>query len=223
MKKLFVILFASVLISVGEPIEAVPLQDLFDGAVIVADDKLFFGWTLINLVATDPALDPDLGLIEVIPLEDQPLNPGIRFETNGQLVVTDQNFLDLHFGFLVVALAPGHLIKDNSLEILEFTFGGPGGVITIIEDVFDPAGNLLADKLVQADQRLGIFDLFDSAQFTPQQAISVEKNILIAGDFPGDRVSLDSFEQRFSQVAGPSTLVLVALGLAGIWAVRRRG
>jgi hypothetical protein len=138
------------------------------------------------------------------------------------LVVTDQNFLDLHFSFLVAVVDPRHLIKDNSLEIVEFAFGGDGGVITIIEHVFDPAGNLLADKLVQADQPFGISDLFDSAAFPPQALILVEKNILLAGDFTGDLVSLDVFEQRFSEVPAPSTFVLLVSGIAGLGAVASR-
>jgi hypothetical protein len=217
-KRLFSVFSALVLTIVAGPGNAVPLQDLFEGETIIVDDKLFFGWTLLNLVVTDPALDPNLALIEVLPLEDQPQNPGLRFEANGQLMVTDQNFIDLHFGFLVAALDPNHLIKDNSLELVGFAFGGVGGLITIIEEVFDATGNQLADKLVLADQLLGIFNLFDSAAFPPQALILVEKNILLAGDFSADLVSLDVFEQRFSQVPpqvpGPASLLLVVLGLA---------
>lgn len=222
MKKLFAILFVLVLVDIGKPVKAIPLQDLFDGQDLIVDDKVFFDWTLINLVVTDPVLDPDLGLIDVIPLEDQPLNPGIRFEANGQLVVTDLNFLDLQFGFSVATLDPRLFIKDNSLEIVDFGFGGIGGVIAIIETVSDAGGNILADKFVQADQLLGVFDLFDTATFARQSEIFVEKNILLAGDFSDDAVSLDVFEQRFSQVAEPTSGALIGLGLAGLCFARRR-
>ena len=71
---------------------------------------------------------------------------------------------------------------------------------------------------------MDLFDLFDEAFFDPQSIIVVEKNILIAGDFVGDFVSLDVFEQHFSQVPEPSTLILFGSGLAvlGFMAWRRR-
>jgi hypothetical protein len=63
-----------------------------------------------------------------------------------------------------------------------------------------------------------------SAEFAPQKEILVEKNILLYGFADGDGAGLDSFSQRFSQVAlpEPTTLALLGLGLAGIAASRRR-
>ena len=225
MRGLSLFLMAFVLAVGGGPARAVPLQSLFDGGVLAVDDKIFFDWTLINVVSTDPASDPDFAQIDVVPLGGQPLNPGIRFNASGQFSVVDDNFLDVEFGFSVAVTGPQKLrIHDNSLELVDFDFGGPGGAITIIETVFGPGGDVLAEKFVEADNLFNSFDLVDEAVFRPQKRIDVEKNILLAGDFLGDSVSLNVFEQRFSQVvAEPPTLLLLAGGLAALGvAVRRR-
>lgn len=222
MRKLLALLTAAVLLGTSQPGSAVPLSTLLEGGTLRVDDKVFFDWTLVSLVVTDPNREPDLGLIEVIPLEDQPRNPGIRFEATGELVVTDLNFLDLDFTFRVRALDPSFRIKDNSLEIVAFEFGGEGGVIAIVETVFDTDGRTLANKFVQSDQRSGIFDLFDAAAFAPQQEILVEKDIFLAGDFLGDSVQLNVFEQRFSQVPEPPALALFVLALTAIAVIMRR-
>jgi hypothetical protein len=50
-------------------------------------------------------------------------------------------------------------------------------------------------------------------------------NIFIAGDVPGDVVSLNAFEQRFSQTAAvpePGTLLLLAGGIAGFATFRKK-
>jgi len=214
MKKLLALLGALALALAGEPAVAVPLSDLLDGGTITVGDKIFFDWTLNSLVATDPTLVPDLSRIEVLPLSDQPANPGLRFEANAQLQVVDDNFLDLDFSFRVLTLRPGLLIHDNSLELSEFEFGGDGGVIAIVENVFNQSGGELARTFVQADNLFGIFELFDDATFPLQSALLVDKDIFLAGDFFGDIVRLDALEQRFSQVPTPWTLVLLILGLA---------
>lgn len=203
--------------------QAVPLQDLFNGAELVVVDKRFFDWVLIDEVATGDL--PDYDSIEVTGLADDPDNPGIHFETNGQMAVEDFDFLDVLFGFSVQVLDPEQRIKDNSLEITGFSFEGEGGVVTIIEEVFDATGVLIGEKFVEAD----ILDdpdydnLFDSAEFERQRSLRVEKNILVFAD-PGGFASLDSFEQRFSQVPEPSALLLIGglLPLAAGAARRRR-
>ena len=219
MRKVIVWLYTLTLILGGVGTgKAVPLQNLFNGGELIVDDKRFFNWNLDFQLATDPIFDPDFTLIEVLPLADEPLNPGFRIEANDQLTVTDQNFLDVSFSFNVEVTDPRMLIKDNSLKIddldlvrTDIVNGDP--LIAITEDVFDAAGNLLASKLVEAD--LQFEQLFDSAEFAPQKSIFVEKNILVAGLAPGDVASLISFEQRFSQtmIPEPSTLLMFGIGV----------
>lgn len=224
MKKFFVYVctFLFILMAGSGAGQATQLGDLFDGADMTVGDKLFSDWTLINFTDTANFFNTDYNLIEVNPLADQPLNPGLEFVSTGILTVSDTDFMDLYFSFTVTSM--GALIKDNSLEITDYDFGAGnwGGLIYIEEEVYDSAGNPLASKRAEIDNLLGIVDPYDWAEFAPQQSIYVEKNILLSGDWLGDTVSLNSFNQRFSQVPEPATILLVSTGLLGIGALRKR-
>jgi hypothetical protein len=226
MKKLLTTLSMLVVAFATISAQAVPLSDLFAGQTMTVDDKLFSNWELFQVTDPEFSAPIDLSLIDVTGLDDDPLNPGLHFEANGQLTVSGLDFLDLNFGFDVTVMDPGFRIKDNSLEITEFAMGdlNLGGLILIEETIFDAAGNEIGFKEAFVDNLLLDEQLFDSAEFVESMTISVEKNILIAGDDFDDVVELISFEQRFSQkaVPEPSTWLLMGVGLAAIGVVRRR-
>jgi hypothetical protein len=197
------------------------LQELVSGGSIVIDDKVFDNWSVDDF-STNPV---SLSDIEVMALDDQPLNPGLHFHTDNEFTVAGFDLIDLTILFGVSTLDGVARIKDNSLEINEFLFGAGnlGGFIAIYEDILDVSGDLIGEKFVSADNfPPPLFDLFDSATFSPQATISIEKTILIGGDDVGDTVSLYDFTQRFSQIPEPATLVLIGVGLTGFGFARRK-
>ena len=195
---------------------AVPLQDLFDGATLTAGGLTFSDWQLDFVDPIGPP--PDLSLIEVLLLEDDPLNPGVEYMANGQLAAAGLDVVELAFTFRVDT--PGGLpeIKDNSLSLDAFEHQQGGGAINIFEDVLTTTSLLIGEKNVVADEFFGVFDLEDSAEFAPQSVLLIGMFLTVAGDgFPGV-VSLDSFSQRFSVVSPvrapePGTLGLLLFGL----------
>jgi hypothetical protein len=208
---------------------AVPLSDLFlKGLTITADDKLFKDWTLVDLQVDDGIAD--LTQIDVTPLVDDPLNPGVKFtapfDALGTLFGHDGDaFVRLRFSFNVETADGSALIKDNSLLINGFLFdSGPDASIMITEVVRDVSGLTLGTKSVVARPGdipgSGDPDHFDMISFTPQSIVHVEKYIDIMGPRMNDGARLTMFEQRFSQVPEPGTLVLAGGLLACALATR---
>lgn len=195
------------------------LEELFLGGSFTIDGINFNSWDIFELALDTPST-PDFEDIEVIPLDDQPMNPGILYNMNSEFSVFDDRFIFLDFGFNVVA---NHdlPIKDNSLELIDFVFGGPAGAIFIDEDIYDSNDDFLLSKAVFADNLNGDFQLSDSVVFAPQSQIFANTFIDMFGDEVGDSVQLNSFEQRFSVIPEPASLLLVGSGLLGIIGVRR--
>ncbi len=190
------------------------LEELFNGGTITIEDKIFNDWSFFGGFTNKP-VSPDLSLIDVIPLDDDPLNPGLKFNANDQLSTVDQEFISIEFGFRLATLDGSARIKDKSLELTGLEFGADSGLILIDESVVDGNGNSLGQNFVVFDPLSGNFALFDSVDFAPQPSIAVRKIIGIQGDKIGDTISLNMFEQRFSQTTVPEpnfTLGLLALG-----------
>ncbi len=200
------------------------LLDLFQGATITADDKVFSNWKLDDF-DLGPTAAGSLDGIFVTPLEDDPLNPGIKFNIPNSLN-SGNSFIVLEFSFDVQTSSGEPLIKDNSLWLNGFTFvsGSTSGVINIRESISDASGAPLGFKFVQAMvgdvANSGGPDHFDSAEFPPQSFVHVFKQI----ELVGEGALLTMFEQRFSQVPEPGNIALLAIGLIGVaYSCRRHG
>jgi hypothetical protein len=209
---------------------AVPLTELVAGQVLTAHDKIFSNWQIISVV-TEGGGVVSTGQIDVTPLIDDPLNPGVKFTMPSGafgLPVTHLGaaLAEIELGFTVRTASGLPLIKDNSLLINGFTFdAGPGASIQIFETVTDSAGGILGNKHAEArpgEIPGGSPNHFDSADFAPHSLVQVRKLIYVEGPGMNDRGFLTMFEQRFSQVPEPGGLAL-ALIAASYALVRRSG
>ena len=214
MKKLYNLFYIFLLSLVfSSTAHAVSLQSLFSGGSLTVGKLLFDQWSLVNLVSTDPAQDPDPNLIDVQGLSSDPHNSGLRFTTSDELTAINNSFIDFYFSFRVSSLGGQIIIKDNELAITDASIvradaqGDP--IVAILETVEDVVGNELAQKYVELSYTS--LNLVDSANFPSQDSIWVTKNVLVAGLNPGDIASLKGFEQHFS-VPEPVTLMLFGFG-----------
>ena len=204
---------------------------LLQGESITVLDKQFSNFTLVDVQSVNGGLT-DIGNFDVTPLADDPLNPGIKFTSNFAALGTPFGHVGLSsatviFEFDVRTTDNRPLIKDNSLLINDFLFdSNPNAFIQITELVLDASGNPLGDK--RAVARVGDTpgsgnpNHFDSLEFAPQAFLHVRKTIDIVGPETNDGARLRMFEQRFSQIPEPGTLLIVCvLGLC-LSACRRR-
>lgn len=208
---------------------AVPLADLFQGQTITADDKLFRDWTLVDVQTTNGGV-ANFAQVDVTPLVDDPLNPGVKF--NAPVGALGTPFahqgpasVTAVFSFNVQTTNGLPLIKDNSLLLNGWIFdANVDASIQVSEEIFDASGNKLGDKrtIARPSDPPGSSKL-DVANFSPQSFVHVVKRIDIQGPGSNDGAFLTMFEQRFSQVPEPATLLLgVLLALAGVTLAARR-
>jgi hypothetical protein len=196
----------SVLVLSRARLWAVPLSTLFDGQTITANDTLFSAFTLRVSQTTNGGV-ADTSQIDVTPLTNDPLDPGINFTTPPGALGTPSahqgpSSVLLTFSFDVSTLSQLPLIKDNSLLIDGFGFdSGPLALIQVSEQVFDAAGAPLGTQQALATNQTQVGDasLFDSITFPPQALLHVVKTIVMSGPEDNDHAVLTMFEQRFSQ------------------------
>jgi len=193
--------------------QATALSALFQGATITADDKLFDKFTLVSSQPVNGGF-ADPTQIDVTPLVDDPLDPGIKFTAQfGALGTpsghTGGSSIQFTFSFDVSTTNQLPLIKDNTLRITDWSFdSGPLASIQVSEQVFDDTNLLLGTKLATVTPLTQ--NLLDTLQFSPRSFVHIIKQINITGPNTNDMARLLMFEQRFSQVPEPHSLTLLA-------------
>ena len=182
------------------------LEELFDGGSILVGDKLFTEW----VSDIDPAID--LSQVIVTPLDDDPLNPGLRYDWGDQLSGDGADlFTGGIFAFVVQTTSPNFLIKDNSLELLDFEVSGDADIVASETPIDLATGNPFVDpdtgenivKFVGTDPDIpGGPATFRAVDFPPQDAIGVTNGVTGETD-TGGTFAIRSIEQRFSQTPHP--------------------
>lgn len=210
--------------------DACILQELFDGATITVNDKLFSNWTLIAIETNSTLDEVDTGDILVSGLDDGGLEPGpgLFFDSFAAIEAVGDGqefgFVAFAFAFDVSVLDPTLNIKDNSLSLDATFFDGDGGFVEVFEILFDESGNFVGEKAVFEDNLFDDAEFFDSAEFDPTSFLTVEVDIVAFTDNLDETAAIDAFSMRFSQTAvpGPATLGLFGVGLAGLGLAARR-
>jgi hypothetical protein len=211
---------------------ATPLSVLIrDKGTITANDKSFSNFTLVSSAVTNGGA-ANTGLIDVTPLTNDPLDPGLDFSASLGALGTPfghqgPSSAFLSFSFDVQTIDQRPLIKDNTLRLTGFNIdAGPAAFILVSEDLTNAGGASIGHKLTiaQPGQTPGSStNHFDMANFTPINFVHVVKTISIQGPGDNDGAFLTGFQQRFSQVVPESSsLALGMFAVGGVMLVARK-
>ena len=194
------------------------LSELLDGKALHIGDKTYDTWSL-NSVGS---LSPKTADIHVIGGIIDPLNQSLDFVVvNDALKIMNGDDFDFDIGFKVSVDSGEARIKDASITLGGRAFNTTSGFIGLTETI--PGED---DLKVFDDQTAGDTTTTTSTVFAVKSAIDASLNVQIVGDTSSDVVQLNDWQLTFSQnpssVPTPGTLALLAGGLAGAGALRRR-
>jgi hypothetical protein len=197
------------------------LSTLVAGDTIVAGDKTFGGFTYS--ITGDM---PSGNLVNVIPIQDDEGNFGIRFQGGFIDTTGAVGGSDALITYTVTAGA-GNLISDAHLQGNPTRLGQLGSMS--VTETFLPLGaNGQFTMKIYDDQNVTPPKLVDSTVFTtPVKSLTVQKDILgLAKVNPNSpelpqTVTLSFVDQTFSQVPEPASALLVFASIAGLALVRR--
>ncbi|MCK9607063.1 MAG: PEP-CTERM sorting domain-containing protein [Methylomonas sp.] len=212
--------------------QATLLSDLI-GQSLTVGDKTFDQWTIHDDTFSPANL---ISSIDVTGIGDGSAGNeyGLSFTLTSPLTVTGIDFADLFFGFRVTASAG--LINGVGLGVTgsltaSGTNNGYGAWEYVGTSEASAADQFALDHLVELNAEQvwanGAVNgsLVDSGFFGPRSEIFIGKNLYVFSDTDTE-ASLSSFEQRFYQtnnVPEPSTLLLMSLGIIGLFHKHLRG
>lgn len=205
---------------IGTPVVFSTLANV-PGATIVVGDKTFGGFTY-TITGDMPAAS----LVNVVPIQDDFGNYGIRFQ--GAFIDTTgaAGGSDALITYNVTADA-NHLISDAHLQGNPTRLGALGSMS--VTETFLPLGAAGEFTMkIYDDQNVTPAKLVDSTIFTtPVRTLNVQKDILglarVDQNSPVGTVTLSFVDQTFSQIVipEPTTLALLFAGIFGFALMRR--
>lgn len=226
-RRLLVAAFAAIgLVPTNAGAGQTTLSDLLNGGEIVSGDKLFFGFENY-LQSGNLNIDPaTIDVFSIATLQPNGTTEyGIRFQRSGGWELEGANKLyDMSLDFLVTTTLPGVFISDNTLEFTGNHVGG--GEAHLVEGVTDfQTGDTLANKEVFINiANTGVDKLIDHQIFAHfAKTIAISKDFqLQTRDSANDNIFVSHFDQTFSQVPEPGSVILMGIGGLAVIGYRRR-
>ncbi|MCP4246422.1 MAG: PEP-CTERM sorting domain-containing protein [bacterium] len=193
--------------------DAVVLSDLLGGGTLTVGDKDFSGFTYAYTGDSPPADG-----VNVIPIQDQYDNYGIRFQ-GGFIDLPGSGASDVLITYDVTATRPGFQISDAHITANPNVIGT--GLMAITETFLPLYDNVLLEVF---DLEPGPMQLTDQVVFpVPVNvgvALPVQKDIFLFAEDANSLATMSFVDQTFSQVPEPGSIILLAALTLG--AARRR-
>jgi hypothetical protein len=193
---------------------ALTLQELFDGACLTDFGVRACNWGS-EYDFSDVLVDYD-NIDVFLEQANSSFGPAISisYEFNGEFHVADGDAIDLGFFYSLTVHGGTDFLE---VELTDVVFEGTGGFIRVVDSKF--VDDVLVGEVI-LDSDFGPFPVGAVVFDQPYKHLWNEKNILIQS-YAGGEVSVGDMHQK-QTVPLPGTLALLAGGLAGVAAVRRR-
>jgi hypothetical protein len=191
----------------------VPLSDLLNGETIQSGDKIFSNFTYRQTGDMPIAAN-----VNVETIQDGNGDYGLRFQ-GGFIDQPGGDASDALVTFDVNVANAGWLINGVSLSANPAVFAGAG--LASVTETFVPT--IIDDKLVVYDFGNGDDLLLDQISFaTGYASLPVQKDVILHATGDTGAVTMSFFDQTFSQVPEPSSLVLIIAGLLCLGRIRQQ-
>ena len=216
------IMFATVASAAWIPLtDVTTLSSLQGGESLIFGDKEFSEFDLFGF-SDGGALDPNPDKMFVQGGQNSTTGDyGLKFNLSWSVISNQTVNATLRFKVSILPEYDDYLIKDVSLDLTGA--GATGyGVVSIVENVQNAEGTVIASLSCSKQYGDGGAYLTDYAEFAPVKEIWIySKDISVTcGNYPDGTAHLSEFYQFYSQIPEPATLVL--LGTAGIWISTRK-